>query len=223
MADLIGGLSTLLSAFASMDSFEIAEAMGHPAAYVLGAVVVLGGGLLLMFLLRAVPFLDRNIERYVLVATYLTIAAVIFVEVIRRFVFSVQAPWSTTLPPFLFLIMTWFGCTYNVKLRTHLAFAELRTNLPRFGQFLCLCLDAALWLIFSLIVIVTTVKQTANSASNFQILLGTDDVMQWWFYVGVPIAWLLLCARVMHNFFEDLANYRNGEPLIASNAIKGDA
>lgn len=226
MTEIFEGIGLLLSAFATMDSFAIAQAFEssevYLAAYVLGAFVVVVGGYLIMLLLRAVPFLDRNLERSILVGTYLTIAGIIFVEVIRRFVFQVQAPWSTTLPPFLFLIMTWFGCTYNVKLRTHLAFSEIRTNLPRAGQLFCLCLDAVLWLVFALIVIVTTVKQTANSASNFQILLGTDDVMQWWFYAGVPIAWLLLCSRVMENFFEDWRRYRDGEPLITSNAISGD-
>ena len=226
MSDLFEGLGLLLSAFATMDSFAIASALESPeayvAAYVLGALVVVVGGYLLMLLLRAIPFLDRNLERSVLVVTYLSIAGIIFVEVIRRFVFQVQAPWSTTLPPFLFLIMTWVGCTYNVKLRTHLSFSELRSNLPRPAQFACLCLDAVLWLVFSWIVIVTTVKQTANSASNFQILLGTDDVMQWWFYAAVPIAWLLLCSRVMENFFEDLERYRTGEPLIQTSAISGD-
>ena len=81
------------------------------------------------------------------------------------------------------------------------------------------CLDAVLWLTFALIVIVTTTKQTANSASNFQILLGTDDVMQWWFYACVPISWMFLCARVIENLIEDFARYNSGEPLVQMSAI----
>jgi len=227
MSDLFEGLGLLLSAFASMDSFAIASALEAPeayiAAYVLGALVVVVGGFLLMLLLRAIPFLDRNLERSVLVVTYLPIAGIIFVEVFRRFVFQVQAPWSTTLPPFLFLIMTWVGCTYNVKLRTHLSFSELRSNLPRPAQFACLCLDAVLWLVFSWIVIVTTVKQTANSASNFQILLGTDNVLQWWFLATVPLAFIMMAGRVIENYADDLSRYRGGRPLVEQAVIGGDA
>ena len=222
MSSTFEGLGTIVSAIISTDSFAITEALDHQAAYVFGAGIVLIGGLLLMYLLRAVPFLDRYLERTVLITTYLIIAAVIFVEVIRRFVFQVQAPWSTTLPPYLFLIMTWVGCAYNTKLRTHLSFSEIRSNLPRAGQLACLTLDAVLWLIFALIVIVTTLKQTANSASNFQILLGTDNVMQWWFYACVPASWLLLSARVMENLTVDFARYRSGEPLIQLTAIGGE-
>ncbi len=157
-----------------------------------------------------------------MVWSYLIIAGIIFVEVFRRFVLNQQAPWSTTLPPFLFLIMTWFGCAFNVKLRTHLSFAEFRTNLPRFGQLLCLLLDAALWLTFCWIVVVTSAKVTANSAANFQILLGTDHTLQWWFLATVPLAFTLMAGRVLENLIDDVRNYRSGKPLIEQAVIGAD-
>ncbi|NVK19956.1 MAG: TRAP transporter small permease subunit [Methylocystaceae bacterium] len=222
MSSLLNELGTIFQAIASLDWFDISDALNSDAAYLFGAIVVLVGGYVFMLALRSIPFLDKYFERTVLVGTYLTIATVIFVEVIRRFVFQVQAPWSTTLPPYLFLVMAWAGCAYNTKLRSHLSFSELRLKLPRKGQLACLFLDAVLWLGFSLIVIVTSLKQTANSGANFQILLGTDNVMQWWFYAVVPFSWLILCARIMENLAEDIERYRNDEPLIQLSAIGGD-
>lgn len=143
-------------------------------------------------------------------------------KVIRRFVFEVQAPWSKTLPPFLFLIMTWFGCSYNVKLRTHLAFAEFRNAMPRAGQMACLILDAVLWTVFSWVVVVTSLRVAANSASNFQIMLGTDNVMQWWFLMSVPVAFTLLVARVIENLIEDVRKYREGDVLIEQAVLGAD-
>lgn len=217
--ELISGFAGIVSALFSGDSFTISEALRSPAAYLVGAVVAIGGGYLTMLILRKVPFLDRYFERTLLVGIYLTIAAIIFVEVIRRFVFEVQAPWSTTLPPFLFLTMTWVGCAYNCRLRAHLRFTEVRNNLPRGGQLFCLTLDAVLWLIFAIIVIVTTAKQTANAASNFQILLGTDNVMQWWFYITVPLAWIILSGRVIENVIDDYRRYRTEEPMILQGGL----
>ncbi len=215
-------IGAILAAFASDDAWEISEAMRGSGAWVLGLIFTLVGGALVLVVYRLVPLIDRHFERTVMVWSYLIIAAIIFVEVFRRFVLSQQAPWSTTLPPFLFLIMTWFGCAYNVRLRTHLSFAEFRTKLPPFGQLLCLIMDAFLWLAFCWIVIVTSAKVTANSASNFQILLGTDNVLQWWFLISVPLAFLLMAARVLENLLEDLRNYRSGEPLIKQAVIGGD-
>ena len=198
------------------------QAFNTVGAWPVGLIAMLGSAAILLAIYRLVPLIDRHLERTVMVWTYLIIAGVIFIEVFRRFVLSEQAPWSTTLPPFLFLIMTWFACAYNVRLRTHLAFAEFRSNMGRTGQMACLVLDAVLWLAFCWVVVVTSARVTANSASNFQILLGTDNVLQWWFLITVPIAFTMMATRVIENLLEDIANYRNGRPLIEQAVIGAD-
>ena len=213
MADLFAGLSDLFAAILDNDAWMMNEALATPSGYLAGALLMVAAVPLLLGLFRLVPLLDRNLERWIIIASYLVITAIIFVEVIRRFVFQLQAPWSTTLPPYLFLVMTWFGAAYNAKLRSHLSFDEVRMMLPARGRFACRLLDAVMWLGLALIVVTTTLRQTANSASNFQILLGTDDVMQWWFYAAVPFSWLLLSARVVENFIEDLRTYLEGGEL----------
>ena len=167
MGSLIADISEIFSAALANDSWMLSEALRRDDAWVLGFVATLLGALLVVGIYRRIPFIDRHLERSVMVWSYLIISAIIFVEVFRRFVLNEQAPWSTTFPPFLFLIMTWFGCAFNVRLRTHLAFSEFRTSLPRFGQMLCLTPDLVLWFILCWIVVVTSTRVVVNSASNF--------------------------------------------------------
>ncbi|WP_306152022.1 TRAP transporter small permease [Roseovarius sp. MMSF_3281] len=216
------GTGDILSALAAGDSWMLSEAMRQPAIWPLGLIAMLAAAAALLVVYHFVPWIERNFEKTVMVVSYLAIGGIIFVEVFRRFVLSEQAPWSTTLPPFLFLIMTWFGCTYNVQLRTHLAFAEFRGAMGRGGQMACLVLDALLWAGFAWIVVVTSSRVAANSASNFQIMLGTDNVMQWWFLIAVPLAFTMLVARVLENLITDLRNFRTGAPLIKQAVIGGD-
>ncbi len=222
MGSWVTEVGAVFGAIMSYDSWEMNQAFRTEGAWIVGFFATLIGGLLVVQIYKRVPFIDKHLERTVMVWTYLIISAVIFVEVFRRFILSEQAPWSTTLPPFLFLIMTWFGCSYNVRLRTHLAFAELRMNLPRAGQLATLCLDATLWFVFCWVVVVTSMRVVANSAANFHILLGTDDILQWWFLVTVPISFILLCARVFENLHEDFANYRSGADIISPAVIGGE-
>lgn len=222
MTGLFEGTGAILSALSSGDSFMLSSAMRQPAIWPLGLLAMVAVAALLLMIYRISPWFERNFESTVMVVSYLAIGGIIFVEVFRRFVLSEQAPWSTTLPPFLFLIMTWFGCSYNVKLRTHLAFAEFRTAMPRAGQMACLVMDAVLWIVFSWIVVVTGTRVVANSASNFQILLGTDNVMQWWFLISVPLAFTVLVTRVLENLLVDIENFRSGQPLIRQAVIGGD-
>lgn len=222
MTGWFAGTREIIQALAAQDSWMLSEAMRQPAVWPLGLIIMLALAVAMLAIYRLIPWVERNLEPTIMVTSYLAIGIIIFVEVFRRFVLEKQAPWSTTLPPFLFLIMTWFGCSYNVRKRSHLAFAEFRTNLPAAGQLSCLILDAVLWTVFSWIVVVTSTRVVANSASNFQILLGTDNVMQWWFLISVPLAFTLLVTRVLENLVADIRNFRTGQPLVQQVAIGGD-
>ena len=169
-----------------------------------------------MKFLRAI---DANLEKTIILVNYIIMAAIIFVEVIRRFVFKEQAAWSTTIPIYLFLWVVWIGCAYNVKIRGHLRFDEVRTRLPYIAQFLCLVLDAFLWVVFSSIVIFYTTEQVLISRDNFAIVQGTDNILQWWFYIATPIAFALLIVRQLQNLAHDYRRFLNGEPFEIASGI----
>ena len=218
------GMGAIFTALFANDAWTLSDALRQntTATWTLGLLAVIVLGLAVMAIYRAAPPVERYLEPTVMVVSYLAIGYIIFEGVIQRFFLNGQEPWSTTIPPFLFLIMTWVGCSYNVKLRTHLAFAEFRTAMPPKGQIACLMLDAVLWLGFAWIVVVTTMQETVAAAANFRFMAGTDNVMQWWFLISVPIAWLLLSGRVFQNVFTDLRNYREGNVLIEQAVIGGE-
>ncbi len=180
----------------------------------LPVLVVFGPIILILF--------ERTPERTIVIYCYIVMAAIIFIGVIQRFVFSVQVPWSTTIPPLLFMIMAWFGATFNIRLRTHLSFSEFRTKLSARGQLFWLTFDNVLWLVFCVILVTTMSRGTVNTYDNFAIVLGTDDTMRWWFVVTMPVCFILLATRAIENVVEDFSNYRAGEPLIKQAVIGGD-
>jgi TRAP-type C4-dicarboxylate transport system permease small subunit len=122
----------------------------------------------------------------------------------------------------LFMMMAWFGCSFNVRLRTHLSFNEFRSKMRPQLQMLALWLDAILWFGFCVIVVTTTARVTANAVSNFMIVPGTNGLMQWWFIITVPFAFVLMAGRVLENLIEDIRRYRAGEPLVVQAVIGGD-
>ena len=172
-----------------------------------------------MKLLKAI---DANLEKTIILLNYVVMAAIIFVEVIRRFAIKEQAAWSTTIPIYLFLWVVWIGCAYNVKIRGHLRFDEVRTRLPYKAQFSCLLLDAFLWIVFSSIVIFYTTEQVLISRDNYAIVQGTDNILQWWFYIATPIAFALLIFRQLQNLFSDCIKFLNNEPFEISSGIMND-
>lgn len=163
------------------------------------------------FVLR---WFDANIERVVILVCYSAMALIIVLAVAERYFFSYQSAWSTTIPIYLFLWVTWMGASYNTKLRSHLTFNELRMRFPYKIQFACLVLDAALWVIFGVIVTIYTTEQVTIVYNNFAIVQGTDNIMQWWFYIVTPLAWTLLIFRALQNLAQDFRTFRRGEPFV---------
>ncbi len=165
-------------------------------------------------LLAPLRWLDKHAERTLILIAYSSMALIIVFAVIERFIFKTQIPWSSSIPIYLFLWVTWIGCSHNVRQRTHLVFNDIRLRLPHGWQFACLCLDALLWLVFGAIVLYYTIEQTKLVEMNFAIVQGTDNVMQWWFYLATPLAWSLLIVRVLQNLWDDLGRWRRREPFL---------
>jgi len=164
--------------------------------------------------LSMLRWLDRNAERTMILIAYSLMAGIIVFAVIERFVFKTQIPWSTSIPIYLFLWVTWIGCSYNVKQRTHLTFNELRSRMSYNMQFVCVLLDGFLWLVFGVMVTYYTYQQTMLAYNNFAIVQGTDDMMQWWFYLATPVAWVLLMFRVLQNMNQDIQRFRKKQPFL---------
>ena len=226
--------------------FPLQSAMRTSGAWVWGFILVLGGGFLVHFMYRKVPFLARHLERTVMIVSYLVMAGIICASVIREFFFDMLAPagakgdlggllqpiyaflnsyplgWATTIPPILFMILVWFACSYNVGSRSHLAFSEFRMKLPRGMQLACLTLDMILWLGFAWIVIVGGLQLTLNNAANGAPVDDTNYLlMLWWFVILVPIAFVLLCGRAIRVWIDDIARFQKGETMVETFAIGG--
>jgi hypothetical protein len=62
----------------------------------------------------------------------------------------------------------------------------------------------------AVIVVVTTARVPPTRRRTSRYVLGTDNTMQWWFLITVPLAFTLMATRVIENLLEDLSNLRAG-------------
>lgn len=168
------------------------------------------------YLCTVLRWLDRNVERAFILVAYSSMSLIIIFAIIQRYFFNTQIPWSGSIPIYLFLWVTWIGCSYNVRKRSHLCFNELRTRMSYSWQYACMWLDAVLWLSFGVLVVYYTFEQTLLAYNNFSIVQGTDNLMQWWFYCATPVAWILLMFRTLQNLADDIKRYRAKESFIVA-------
>ena len=169
-------------------------------------------------LLTIYHWLDNNMEKWFLIVAYTLCAGIIAVEVFRRYILKEQAPWSTYVPSYLFLWLTWLGAAYCVKLRSHLVFNEFRERMPRVWQYIFLQIDYLFYFLFGIIVIYWSYDLVALHFEMESIVPGTDDVLSWWFYSATPVGWTLLLIRVVQNMVIDFIDFRSGAPMKVKSA-----
>lgn len=160
----------------------------------------------MLLLKRMLRFIDDNIEKAIIISAYFMMAAIIFVEVIKRFFFHMQAPWSTQIPIYLFLILAWVGASYNAKVRTHLRFEAIRSAMGVKMRYFCSIADYVAWVTLAVIVIYVTVEQVQINRDNFSMVLGTE-IMTWYFIAVTPLGWALIFFRVTQNLIEDTRKF----------------
>ncbi len=161
---------------------------------------------------KTLLWLDENVEKIVIMVSYVLMASIIFVEVIRRMALGQQAPWSTQVPIYLFLFLTWFSAAYNAKVRTHLFFAGSRARLAPFPKLCCHILDFVCWVVLGIFVIYYTCEQVMINRENYSMVFGTE-LMAWYFMLSTPLGWIFILYRVTRNFFADISAYRNGQEM----------
>lgn len=156
---------------------------------------------------------DDNLEKVIVLVAYTACAGIIAIEVFRRFFFGEQVPWSTTIPAYMFLWLTWPGAAYGVKIRAHLAFTELRKRLPKWAQYMTLQIDYLLFIGFGVVAVYYSYDFLNVQMFHGSVVPGTLTLPAWWFYLATPVGWLLVIFRVLQNALEDYRAIRDGQPL----------
>ncbi|SDL62532.1 TRAP-type C4-dicarboxylate transport system, small permease component [Modicisalibacter muralis] len=158
-------------------------------------------------------WLDRYLEPVIMNIAYAAMVILVLAQVILRFGFSSQIPWGTSVAIYMFIWMAWVGASYNVRQRTHLSFSMVREKLPYAAQFTCLILDAFLWVSMAGVAVYYSIGQVKALQMNFAFVPGSFDMMQWWFYIIMPVSWGLVIFRALQNLWRDVNKYRHREPF----------
>lgn len=162
---------------------------------------------------RTLRYVDAHLEKGIILVAYTACAGIIAFEVGRRFLLDEQVSWSTTVPAYMFVWLTWPGAALAVRMRSHLAFNGVRQNLSRWGQYASMQIDYVLYLTFAFVAVYYSFELVQMHQNNFSSVPGTVDLPSWWFYLATPVGWSLLVLRVFQNAWEDFRAVRSGSDL----------
>jgi len=127
------------------------------------------------------------------------IALMIGGEGIFRYLTSTQTQWGGTAAIQAFIFLSWIGCAYHVRHRTHLRFDALRKRLPPSLRVAACVIDDLIWLLLAAIVVYYSSEVAQMQRSLGSTLEGTDSFPLWLATASVPASWLLIGCRAVQD------------------------
>ncbi|MBB5516378.1 TRAP-type C4-dicarboxylate transport system permease small subunit [Rubricella aquisinus] len=156
--------------------------------------------------------IDRNLERWALLVFYVMLVATMFIEVIRREVFSYSSIWGEEIVRYSFIYLAWIGAAAAVKERGHIRIdvllhylgKRIKTLLYIFGDLVMLAV-AVVAFYYS--------YETAHIAQKFGNVTHGLRIGQVWFLAAVPIGFAMVIFRLIQSLLRDIKDLRNGNDV----------
>ena len=162
--------------------------------------------------MNAIRFIDRNAERYLVLWFYIFIVAVIFIEVVRRFVLNTSSVWGEETARFVFIYLVWIAAALAVRERSHIRINILMYYVPERGKALLYMFGDVLTAILAMIMLYLSLHPVLSSF-HFESVTEGLRIGRYWFLAAVPIGFAVVLVRTVQSFLRDIADWRAGRPV----------
>ena len=162
--------------------------------------------------------LDRNAERWALLAFYTMLVATMAVEVLRREILAWSSIWGEEIVRYSFIWLAWIGAAAAVRERAHIRIDVLLHHLgPRAKALVYIFGDLVMFAV-ALVAIRYSLETVVVSAKFGSVSHGLRVSMVW-FLMAVPAGFALVVWRLFQSLLRDLRSLRDGAPVHEGNKL----
>lgn len=156
--------------------------------------------------------LNRNAERWALLVFYTMLVATMFIEVLRREIFSYSSIWGEEIVRYSFIYLAWIGAAAAVRERGHIRIDVIMNYVgPRAKALLYIFGDLVMFVVAAIALYWSF--ETVLVSAKFGSVTHGLRISQVWFLSAVPIGFALVIFRLVQSFLRDVADLRNGRPV----------
>lgn len=147
---------------------------------------------------RLFGWLDEHLEESVSSVLFVVFTALMFYNVVMRYVFEDAVPWAEEITLLLFVWFVWFAIPYATKLDSHAKVGFLQDLLPARGK-VGLNLLLSIFIIGIFIAIIVAAIQFLNHSA----VRGKTGLLvpypMWLFYLPAPVGLAITILRLLQN------------------------
>ncbi len=173
-----------------------------------------------MSIRKILQAIDRDGERWLLFVFYAYIVAVIFIEVVRRFIFNYSSIWGEETARYAFIYLVWIGAAAAVKDRAHIRIDILHKFLPQKAVNFLYVLGDVATLLFACAAFYWSFESVLTSI-NFNSATQGLRINQAWFTFAIPFGFMLIFYRLIQSMKRDISDIRAGRPVFTGAKLFG--
>lgn len=168
--------------------------------------------------MRIIRAIDSKLEYWLCTLLYIYVIAMIFTEVVTRYVFKFSYVWAVETAIYAFIWMCYIAMARLARTRSHLAFTSIRDAAPRPIQLIMLLIADVTLLALSIIIIVNIYIPITDNILFDQRMKGVDLPL-WIATAAVPFGWALLVIRVLQRSYQTISEFHSGRMITVSHAM----
>ncbi len=161
---------------------------------------------------------DKNGERWLLLVFYVMLVGTMFIEVVRREVFSYSSIWGEEMVRYSFIYLAWIGAASAVKERGHIRIDVIMNYVPPTVKTLLYILGDVVMFVVALIALYWS-WDAVHVSWKFGSVTHGLRVSQVWFLFAVPFGFGLVMLRLIQSFLRDFSDLRNGRPVYEGDTL----
>ena len=143
-----------------------------------------------------------HLEEIFLIPSLMVSTALIFIQVVMRYVFHNSLSWSEEAVRYLYVWQTRVGVSYAARNGTHLRITMIKDRLPAKGQKILELFVTAVWIGFAVFVLVQGMAAVKTIAAFGQKSSALKIPMQIC-YISIPVGMVLMSIRLIERLWKD--------------------
>ena len=167
---------------------------------------------------RILEILDESFERWLMFALYSHIVAIVFMEVIRRFVFSYSSIWAEETARYAFIYLVWLGASAAIKDRSHIRIDIIFKFISDRSKAYLYIIGELATLVFAAVAFYYSAEGVISTI-KFESVTSGLQISQAWFTFAVPFGLFLLMIRIIQRVYLDIQDLKNGRPVFSGHKM----
>lgn len=153
-----------------------------------------------------------HFEEYVLIGSLFFSVALVFLQVVMRYVFRNSLSWSEELARYIFLWQIWLGASYAAKEGRHLRIEIIKDFLGPRGKIIFEGLATMIWFGFCLFLALKSFELTKMLLVRHQ-LSPAMRIPIGYAYASVPVGCTMMALRLLQKMRGLLGGLTKGEAV----------